>query len=162
MQFIPNFRADLVYTYRGGYHLDQFDQAPSPTKFRSDIFAHSVMASGYADFPYLYDGIIPFLGAGIGWSQINMTDLSASNSGKTVVAPKGISDNFSWQLTAGVGFAVYDGIMVDLFYRYFDGGHMHTRAGNTISGGAVVGTYEGAEGDLRAHEFGISFRAPIR
>lgn len=168
--FLPNLRGDLVYTYRGGYQLDESDQAAIPTRFKSDVTSHSLMANVYGDFPV--GGIIPFVGFGIGWSQISLSNLSATTTaavnplsgaaGATAYAPGGTSDNFAWQIMAGAGYQVTPGVTLDLFYRYFDGGHGKSEAGNVISSsGAVVGTYHGLEGALHAHEVVASLRFAI-
>ena len=160
-QFFEHFRGEIVYTYRGGYRLDQLDAATPPTQFRFDLASNSVMANGYVDFPLRFFGVVPFVGAGVGWSQTNMSNLSIMNGSSAASAPGGTSNNFGWQAMAGVGFAVTDGIIVDLFYRYFDGGHIKTRAGQIVSSGVVVGTYQGAEGSFHAHELGVSIRFPL-
>jgi opacity protein-like surface antigen len=168
--FLPNVRGDLVYTYRGGYELDESDQAAVPTRFKADIMSHSLMANVYGDFPM--GGFVPFVGFGVGWSQITLSNLSATTTaavnplsgavGATAFAPGGTSDNFAWQVMAGVGYQVSPGIMVDLFYRYFDGGHGKSEAGNVIAlDGTVIGTYHGAEGALHAHEVSVSLRFSV-
>jgi opacity protein-like surface antigen len=171
MQFSPNLRGDIAYTYRGGYQLDQLDSAA--TRFKGDFADHAVMATVYGDFPL--DWAVPFVGFGLGWSQVNVSNLSATTglavnplatiplpAGTTVHALGGSSDNFAWQVTAGAGFHVSEGVIIDLFYRYFDAGHVQSQAGNVVTtGGTVVGTYHGAEGALHAHEFGASLRFPL-
>src|SRR3954462_15506862 len=42
VQFTPRFRGDLVYTYRGTYRLDAFDEAPLPANFRGNVSPNSV------------------------------------------------------------------------------------------------------------------------
>jgi hypothetical protein len=54
--YSPRFRGDIVYTYRGTYRLDEFDQAPLPNNFRGHVTSNSVMLTGYADFPILDSG----------------------------------------------------------------------------------------------------------
>jgi len=168
--FLPNFRGDVVYTYRGGYQLDESDQAAIPTRFKTDVMSHSLMANVYGDFPM--GGFVPFIGLGVGWSQITLSNFSATTTaivnplsgaaGATAFAPGGTSDNFAWQVMAGVGYQVSPGVMVDLFYRYFDGGHGKSEAGNVIDlTGNVVGTYHGAEGALHAHEVSVSLRFSV-
>jgi opacity protein-like surface antigen len=161
MQFIPNVRGDLTYTYRGGHDLDQLDQNAPPTRFQADFSSQAVMASGYYDFSVGYPGIVPFVGVGLGWSDVRIGNLTSISAAGTRVAPAGSQDNFAWQLMAGVGFDLSYGLKVDLFYRYFDGGHFQSQTGNVISGGVVVGTYHGAEGAFHVHELGASLRIPV-
>ena len=170
VEFSPRFRSEIVYTYRGDYHLDQIDGGDPPSLFKAKISSNSIMANAYLDFPFGRPGIAGFVGFGLGWSQVHLSDLSAVSTvvvnppagpNPTLVAPGGTRSNFGWQVMGGVAFALSEGIMMDVFYRYFDGGHLETDAGNVISDGAVVGTYSGAEGALHAHEVVVSLRFPI-
>lgn len=172
LHILPNVRADLVYTYRGSFSLDEGDQAVPPNRFQANVSSNSVMATGYWDFPILGQ-TNAYLGLGLGWADISMSNL-ASNSGALVVnphivgangiptAPGGRSDNLAWQLTAGVAFPVTNGVLLDVFYRYFDAGHVQTPAGNVTVNGSVVGQYGGAEGALHSHELVLSIRVPLK
>jgi opacity protein-like surface antigen len=168
-QWFQNLRGDIVYTYRGDYHLDQVDDNNPATLFKSDIHAHAVMASAYWDFP-IDDSVAAFVGFGLGWSEVNFGKLSATSTltinplaatpatGTIATAPGGSTDNFAWQIMAGLSFPVETGITIDLFYRYFDAGHFASSAGNVTINGNVVGTYAGAEGALHSHEIAVSVR----
>jgi opacity protein-like surface antigen len=153
LEFLPNFRVDVVYTYRGDYHLDQTDNALPPHQFKANLSSNALMTTAYLDFP-IDPSITAFAGLGVGWSDVKMSNFSSNGN----VAPGGTNDNFAWQVTAGVGFPILEGVKMDVFYRYFDGGHLQTAAGSVTSGGKVVGTYSGAEGALHAHEAGVSLR----
>jgi opacity protein-like surface antigen len=172
MQFTPNFRGDIVYTWRGDYRFDALDEAN--TRFKSDIHSNSVMVSGYFDYPM--NGVVPYLGFGLGWSDVQMGNLSATsslainplvmvsphivNSATTTiaVAPGGSSDNFAWQIMVGAGIPVSPGVVFDVFYRYFDGGTMRTAAGTVLINNTAVGTFAGVDGSLKANELGVSIR----
>src|SRR5262249_30336669 len=65
-QVAPAFRADVVYTYRGGYKLSDTDQGSPPAAFGAHAHSHSVMANIYWDIPLT--GFQPFVGGGIGWA----------------------------------------------------------------------------------------------
>lgn len=170
MQFTPYLRGDIVYTWRGDYHLDELDAAG--TRFKSTIFSNSVMVNGYFDYPT--NGVIPYLGFGLGWAETQMSSFSATSNlsvnplasaptgPTTAVAPGGSSDNFAWQVMVGLGVPVSDGVLVDLFYRYFDGGPMRTNSGNVLIGTTVVGTYAGVQGSLHANELGVSVRFALQ
>jgi opacity protein-like surface antigen len=171
LHFLPNVRADLVYTYRGTFSLDEGDQAVPPNRFQGNVSSNSVMATAYWDFPLVGD-TSAFLGLGLGWADVSLSNLS-SNTGALVVNPHivgatgipiaagGRSDNLAWQITTGIAFPVTNGVLLEVFYRYFDAGHVQTPAGNVTVDGAVVGTYGGAEGALHSHELGVSLRVPI-
>ena len=167
-QWFTGLRGDIVYTYRGDYHLDQVDS--NNTNFRADIHSHSVMANAYWDFP-IDESVAAFVGFGIGWSEVGFSGLSATTTlavnpfivgplpaGTHAVAPDGTTDNFAWQIMTGLAFPIENGITVDLFYRYFDAGHFASSAGNVRVNGNVVGTYAGAEGALHSHEIAVSVR----
>jgi len=160
-QFTPNLRGDIVYTYRGGYHVNALDQDTPPASFKVDLASHAVMVTGYADFPIGNPRIVPFAGIGIGWAQVNMSSFSETTSAGTANLPGGSKGNFAWQVTAGAGFVLSRGIIVDVFYRYFDGGYAKSAPGNITSGGTVIGQYSGAGGTLHTHDFGLSVRFPI-
>jgi len=171
LQFTPNFRGDIVYTWRGDYHLDETDFAG--TTFKSKIFSNSVMVNGYFDYPI--NGFIPYLGFGLGWAETQMSSLSATSSLavnplvtppvrtlSTAVAPGGSSDNFAWQIMVGAGIPVSEGVIFDVFYRYFDGGPMRTNAGTVLIGTTAVGTFAGVQGSLHANELGVSVRFALQ
>lgn len=170
MQFSPNFRGDIVYTWRGDYHLDETDSAG--TRFKSKIFSNSVMVNGYLDYPM--DGVVPYLGFGLGWAETQMASLSATSSlsvnplvapgtpPSTAVAPGGSSDNFAWQIMVGAGIPVSQGVIFDVFYRYFDGGPLRTNAGTVVIGTTAAGTFAGVEGSLHANELGVSVRFSLQ
>lgn len=170
MQFTPIFRGDIVYTWRGDYHLDETDSAG--TRFKSKSFSNSVMVNGYLDYPM--DGVIPYLGFGLGWAETQMASLSATSSlsvnplvapgtpPSTAVAPGGSSDNFAWQIMVGAGIPVSQGVIFDVFYRYFDGGPLRTNSGAVLIGTTAAGTFAGVEGSLHANELGVSVRFSLQ
>jgi OmpA-OmpF porin, OOP family len=150
------FRGDIVYTYRGGYELDDTDQAGNA--FGADIHSHSVMANLYWDIPLAMTGFAPFVGAGIGWAG-NTMDKVVTTDGGTFFLPEGSTSNLAWQAMAGVAFTVSPQTTIDLFYRYFDGGDLQTEEGIAVaSGGGSAGLYTGARGELVAHEIVVSLR----
>jgi len=171
LHILPGIRTDLVYTYRGGFSLDEGDHAVPPHRFQADLASNSVMATAYWDIP-VFGQIAAFVGAGIGWADVSLSRLSSSTGGLVVnplhvnttgipVAPDGRTDNFAWQATTGLAFPIGSGVLVELFYRYFDGGHVQTPAGNVTVNTMVVGQFGGAEGTLHSHELTLSLRVPI-
>jgi len=163
-QFSPRFRGDVVYTYRGTYRLDEFDQAPLPNSFRANVTSHSVMLTGYADFPILDSGVTPFIGAGIGWASNTLDSLSwqptstANITPALRVAPGATADGFAWQLTVGVSFLLSNVLALDFSYKYFDGGDVRSGAGNIFANGVAIGTYSGAHGAFVSDEITASIR----
>jgi opacity protein-like surface antigen len=171
LHILPNIRADFVYTYRGGFSLDEGDKAIPPNRFQADLASNAVMATAYWDLP-VFGQIAAFVGAGIGWADVSMSRLSSGTGGLVVnplrvstagvpVAPDGRTDNFAWQVTTGLALPIGSGVLVELFYRYFDGGHVQTPAGNVTVNSMVVGQFGGAEGALHSHELTLSLRVPL-
>jgi opacity protein-like surface antigen len=152
----PMFRGDIVYSYRGGYELDDFDQFENA--FSGDVTSSSVMANLYWDIPLAMTGFSPFVGAGIGWAGNRMKDVSTADGGLFLL-PEGEVSNLAWQAMGGVSFTVSPQATVDVFYRYFDGGKLQVEEGTVLfDDGTSAGPYTGARGDLTAHEIMLSLR----
>ena len=156
VRLAPQFRGDVVYSYRGGYELDDTDQFGD--SFSGDVKSHSVMANLYWDIPLQMASFQPFVGGGIGWAGNHMKDISTTDGG-TFLLPEGETSNFAWQAMAGVSFAVSQQAAVDVFYRYFDGGKLQVEEGPVLfDDGTPAGPYTGARGELNAHELMLSLR----
>ena len=152
----PNFRADIVYSYRGGYELSDTDQFGDA--FGAKITSSSVMGNLYWDIPLQMSGFAPLVGAGIGWAGNQMKEVVTEDGG-VFFLPEGETSGLAWQAMAGVSFNVSPQAAVDVFYRYFDGGNLQTEFGTAFDDlGASAGTYTGMRGDLRAHEIVLSLR----
>ena len=164
MQLSPHFRGDIVYTYRGTYRMDAFDEAPLPNNFRGKISSNTVMLTGYGEFPILESGVSTFIGLGVGWSRNSLDSLSwqpSSVAGVTPalrVAPGGSSDSIAWQATVGISFLLTQSLTVDFSYRYFDGGDVKSMPGDITANGTVIAGYSGAHGALTADEVTVSLR----
>lgn len=156
VRLAPQFRGDIVYSYRGGYELDDTDQLGDT--FSGDVKSHSVMANLYWDIPFQMASFQPFVGAGLGWAGNHMKDVSTADGG-TFLLPEGETSNFAWQAMGGVSFAVSQRAAVDVFYRYFDGGKLQVEEGTArFDDGTSAGPYTGARGELKAHEIMLSLR----
>jgi opacity protein-like surface antigen len=152
----PMFRGDIVYSYRGGYQLDDTDQFGD--SFSGDVTSHSVMANVYWDIPFTMTGFQPFVGAGAGWAGNHMKNVSTADGG-VFLLPEGEVSNFAWQAMGGVSFSVSPQATLDVFYRYFDGGKLQVEEGPVLfDDGTPAGPYTGARGKLTAHEIVLSLR----
>jgi opacity protein-like surface antigen len=155
----PLFRGELVYSFRDGYELDDLDQFGNA--YFADITSHSVMANVYWDIPFSvpgWQGLAPFVGAGIGWASNKFENFSTADGG-TFFLPEGTASNLAWQIMAGLGIGLSPLTTLDIFYRYFDGGDLQTEEGEAFTtGGASAGLYTGARGELVAHEILVSLR----
>ena len=152
----PMFRADIVYSYRGGYELSDLDQFGDA--FAAEITSDSVMGNLYWDIPIAMSGFAPFVGAGIGWAGNQMKEVVTEDGGLFFLS-EGETSGLAWQAMAGVSFNVSPQAAVDVFYRYFDGGNLQTEFGEVFDDlGASAGDYTGMRGDLTAHEIMLSLR----
>ena len=81
------------------------------------------LVNGYVDVG-TWHGITPFLGAGVGAANVeisNFTDISPAND--SVAFGDDHDDwSFAWAVYAGLGFEVTEAFTVELAYRYLDMG----------------------------------------
>jgi opacity protein-like surface antigen len=169
LYILSNVRADVVYAYRDAFNLDESDEGLPSNRFTADLASHSVMATAYWDFPFVQGGT-GFVGFGLGWANVSMSNLSSSSwtaiaaaqgAAGVPIAPGGHSDNFAWQIATGMAFPITSRMQLEIFYRYLDAGRIRTTAGNVTANGTVIGVYGGAEGALHSHELGVSLRVPL-
>ena len=152
----PMFRADVVYSYRGGYELSDLDQFGDA--FAAEVTSSSVMGNLYWDIPIAMSGFAPFVGAGIGWAGNQMKEVVTEDGGLFFLS-EGETSGLAWQAMAGVSFNLSPQAAIDVFYRYFDGGNLQTEFGEVFDDlGASAGDYTGMRGDLTAHEIMLSLR----
>jgi hypothetical protein len=97
MRLAPQFRGDIVYSYRGGYQLDDTDQLGD--SFSGDVKSHSVMANLYWDIPITMSGFSPFIGGGVGWADNRMKDVSTPMAARSCCprARQAISHGRRWR-----------------------------------------------------------------
>ncbi len=160
-------RGDVTATYRGRFNLRQTDA--NGTNFSSTIQSWSVLAMAYVDVPVDWQGIRPFVGAGIGWANNRMGTLQQTFAGGHGAEsnPSGSRNNFAWALTAGVAVPLSTlwqpaaGWTVDLSYRYADLGRAGTNPGtSTLTFGSQSYPLQtsGVTGNLRVNEALASLR----
>ena len=61
--------------------------------------------------------VSPYVGAGIGWAEIELTDLGTDENPEIVSAEDTL---FAWQILAGVGIDVDEHWIVDFSLRYYE------------------------------------------
>lgn len=150
------FRTDVTVSYRDNMaDLDTFDDLAGSrfnvTDGRHNTSNITTMLAGYIDpFTVLKidtGNFSPYLQAGVGWAR-NTT--KSSHLGNSVLDGK-TSDEFAWQIGAGLNYALTDNWKVDLSYRYIDMGKARTsrlyKNGSTQEILAEEGQF-----DLKAHE----------
>ena len=75
---------------------------------------NSIMLNAYYDID-TGTKFTPYVGAGLGMARLKIKEKSDENWSKS-------SNEFAWQLGAGVSYAATDNVSVDLGYRYVDNG----------------------------------------
>lgn len=138
-QFNDMFRADLTGDYFEG-RFDGSGEADIPcageaagtscaASERADYRATGIMANGYVDLATLA-GFTPYLGAGLGVTQLRWSDVSlttacvagAAACSGAAAATQSFDGDSSWRLTyalmAGVSYDVTERLKLDIGYRY--------------------------------------------
>ncbi|ASQ89890.1 hypothetical protein CHL67_02225 [Prosthecochloris sp. GSB1] len=127
---------------------DEYDFDDNGEDISGDVSVTTLMANGYYDIDL--GGIELFLTAGVGIAQIDVDDVDYDeenivyNSSETTLA---------YQLGAGFGIPVSDGIMLDARYRYF------ATTDATISGGLLFD--EDGNGNIESHSALIGLRVAL-
>ncbi len=137
--FADHFRTDLEFSHRragnsGGFteNVQAFvpcgefagDPCLDPAT-RGRVSAQSVMANAYYDF--MTEGRFrPYLGAGVGVARVDMnivTTATLNDAGtEDFSLVDGDKTSFAWQVAAGTGFVLSEGLLLTVGYRYFQGG----------------------------------------
>lgn len=123
----------------------------------ADFSAISLMANGYVDLG-TYSGFTPYVGAGLGYSYLNFSDLATVLPNGSQETISGSSDwRFTYALMAGVAYDITKNMKLDVGYKYrhINGGDMFN---GTASNGDIV---TGSNGDLSTHEVRVGLRYEI-
>lgn len=93
-----------------------------PFRFHSNIDVYAVLLNGYYDFDFCNCwNLKPYVGAGIGWGH-NRFNIRFKDLGSRSHRGRSHSDEFAWQLIAGVGYPLTDCTDLALEYRFFRSG----------------------------------------
>lgn len=128
-------RVDGIVEYRGKASfsaLDRYDITgdgiwDGSNQYDAKKSEWLLMANAYADLGE-FNGLVPYVGAGIGASRNtihNFRDVNVANNG-VAYADSASTWNFAWALHAGIGYKVTDAMTIDLGYSYVDLGKART------------------------------------
>ncbi|MBZ9936666.1 porin family protein [Mesorhizobium sp. BR1-1-16] len=142
-RFNDHFRVDATidYEFQAGTYAEGYCGGcggVGHTIETGNIDAWTFLANGYVDIG-TWSGFTPYVGAGIGTSYLQTTDIGYLN-------PNGVSGtwdgagnwNFAYALMAGVSYAFSPNVSVDLNYRYLNlgdavSGYIPAGGGGTIN-----------------------------
>jgi len=127
---------------------DEYDFGDEGEDISGDVSVTSLMANGYYDIDL--GGVEFFLTAGVGVAQIDIDDIEFADGDVVYNASE---TALAYQLGAGFGIPVSDGIMLDARYRYF------ATTDATISGGLEFG--EDGNGNVESHSALIGLRVGL-
>ena len=115
-RFNEHFRSELQLTYRNSEVENMSLQNEGDNaRGHSKVQLLAVMVNGYVDWD-LGVGVIPYIGAGIGWGHLW---IDAKNGPGTVKSKiEGDDSVFTWSLMTGGSYPVNDVLDVSLGYRY--------------------------------------------
>jgi opacity protein-like surface antigen len=153
-QFNPWFRVDGTFEYRGGAGLQSLYTLTDPASpyfggplqyadfYRANVSSFIGLLNGYANLGNWY-GISPFIGAGLGLADNNVsgfTDQGFGYADYTSLGPaggyfsNGSKTSFAWALMAGLDFNISPNLKLEFGYRYLNYGSIATGGSNCLAG----------------------------
>ena len=108
---------------------------PGTNEYTADIKSWLGLANAYIDMGN-WCGFTPYIGAGIGFSNITvegLKDVNVPNGGVAFGSSK-TTNNFAWAIHAGVSYDVTAQTVIDLSYRYVDLGNAESGPVTTYLG----------------------------
>jgi OOP family OmpA-OmpF porin len=115
-RFHEHFRAELQLTYRQN-EVENFSLQNEPDNARGHSYMGllAVMTNGYVDWD-LGIGVIPYVGAGIGWGLLEIDAKNAQGDLKSKI--EGEDSVFVWSLMLGGSYPINEVLDISLGYRY--------------------------------------------
>lgn len=108
------FRSELEVSFRQN-EVSQINVQPGPTRAEGHMYLLAVMVNGYFDYD-LGVGVIPYVGAGVGWGQIQLDAKNTPNGG--TLRMEGEDSVFVWSVMLGGAYPINEAVDVTLGYRY--------------------------------------------
>jgi opacity protein-like surface antigen len=157
-RFLPQFRAELEFTYRPDYTQKADFGFGSG---RGDFKNYSAMLNAFFDFnlPYV-NPFIPYIGGGIGGARNEVRGTTVRVSGTDIANFTGSSKNqFAWQLMAGASYYFSPTLALDVGYKYFVGGRAESGTSSRVTNVGTVASFgQPLSGDFRTNEVTASLR----
>lgn len=144
-RFLPQFRADVTFGYRGDYG---FNVRSGASRLQADLDSFVGLVSGYYDIVTIR-GLTPYIGAGIGVADNSYGRTRLTTGATSLTALAGHSrTEFAWQAAAGASYAFTPNWSLDIGYHYLDMGTAQAGPSGPLA----------LRGDLQAHEVTVGVR----
>jgi opacity protein-like surface antigen len=115
------FRYELELLYQKNdldtYNINSPDGSATGA-LNGDITSLALMFNGYFDIRS-FSNVVPYLTAGVGFANVEMSSISLNVPGETVNAIGDDDNVFAYQVGIGVAYNVNETVTADLKYRYF-------------------------------------------
>ncbi|RDJ08977.1 outer membrane protein [Rhizobium grahamii] len=171
-QFNQWLRGDAIVQYRGKTDFSALDRYGHTDATGTAVWDATndydgaksewlLMANAYVDIG-TWEGITPYVGAGIGASRNTISRFRDVNV-PTLGVAYGDSDstwNFAWALHAGIGYQVTDRLTVDFGYSYVDLGD--AKSGRLRSYDDTVNTGPMHFNNITSHDFKLGLRYSLQ
>jgi outer membrane protein W len=158
-QLFEKVRTDFTVTYRGGF--EQIVEIGNVINGKGDFQSTAAMLNLNYEFNAVdkLNNLIPYAGVGFGYVYNHLDQISVvSSDGSPVASIDGAGwANFGVQLGGGITIPLQDQWMIDLGYRYFDGGKYESSDIIHLANG-VDTAFSKEVGSLSAHDFTVSLR----
>jgi opacity protein-like surface antigen len=148
LKLADHFRTELRLDYRTS-NVNRLSLQGEPSNSKGDLRLFSTMANGYFDYD-LGMGVVPYVGAGIGWGRI---ELSADNTPGPLQLDVSDTDSvFVWNVMVGGSLPLSEVTEVTLGYRYVETGDVSLKS-------TAAGLPQQLDYEFSAHEvmFGLRF-----
>ncbi len=153
----PLLRLETTIAFRPHFTFEgnaNFVQTHAQQSVSANLWSMSAMAAAYLDLPG-YGPFRMFAGSGAGLHYADISNFRMSFSRTETVVPDGRNIDFAVMLTAGVATSLWDGITLDLAWRYVDRGIAET--------GRATGQVVWKDGSREPVEIGLAeTRAPLK
>jgi opacity protein-like surface antigen len=153
-QFNNWFRVDGTLEYRGGANLQSLYTLTDPASpyfggplqyadfYRVNVSSFIGLFNGYVNVGNFW-GVSPFIGAGVGFANNNLSGFTDQGLGYSVSGSLGPSGgyfgngsktSFAWALMAGLDFNITPNLKLEFGYRYLNYGSITTGGSHCLAG----------------------------